>query len=395
MSTISCHILTNQYNTSYVASLLLTVNPSGHWRLDLSNKVQRSVMMQLIALNLSESKASKRARRGDTSQKGNYCNFRNEKLADEEVEVNIDFTKSLPWTGVLEFDYITTTRPPPEAEIISDEDFSTLMQDLDLSTRRRLSSKNSNLKLMELQLAVTKFCFSPERILNILACFSEDNKTQVGVIVCMFGRLVDLHNFDIILRHINGTAIQSVLNKIGVLNCLNPLKPCLDLRLNLKYVDNRILVHCYLQLSSAEGGDQLKQHPRSEVDIIALYAAMGRLISDPVDGALMFTYCEVGEREAPLDWKLRKDAIQLFLLGNPPRHPQLLKPIQWYKEIKNAGLLSLGPLDIQYANYRKEKALKTFKGQPKVMGKASAALKSAAATARMAVAVNRDPNATE
>lgn len=273
--------------------VLCSVNPSGRWRLDLGNKVQRSVMMQLIALNGSESKASKRAKRGDTSQKGNWCNFRNEKLAGVEVEVNIDYTKNLPWAGVLEFDYITTTRPLPDTEVISDDDFNTLLNDLELSPRRRLNSKKSNLKVLELQLAVTKYYFSVERVLKILNCFAEDTNMQVRVIVCMFSRIVELHNFDIIIRHVSAAAIQDVLSRIGVLNCLNPLKPCLDLRLKLKYVDNRILVHSYLQMSSAEGGDQLKQHPRSEVEIIALYASLGRLIGDSMEGTIMFTYCEV------------------------------------------------------------------------------------------------------
>jgi hypothetical protein len=317
-------------------------------------------MMQLIALNGSESKASKRAKRGDTSQKGNWCNFRNEKLAGVEVEVNVEYTKALPWSGVLEFDYITTTRPLPDAELISDDEFNLLLNNLELSPRRRLSNTKSNLKLLELQLAVTKYCFSPERILKIMNCFAEDANLQVKVIVCMFGRLVDLHNFEIIIRHVSAAAIQDVLSKIGVLNCLNPLKPCLDLRLKLKYMDNRVLVHSYLKMSSAEGGDQLKQHPRSEVDIIALYASLGRLIHDSVEGTLMFTYCEVGEREAALDWKLRKECIHNFLLGNHPRHPQMTKIVQWYKELKAAGVLTLGPLDIQYVDYQKQQALKNM-----------------------------------
>jgi hypothetical protein len=315
-------------------------------------------MMQLIALNASESKISKRAKRGDTSQKGNWCNFRNEKLTGVEVEINIDYTKNLPWSGVLEFDYITTSRMDPSTLVIGDDEFNILLGMLDLSPRRRLSSTRGNLKLQELQLAVTKYYFSPERILKIMNCFAEDTGTQVKVIVCMFGRLVDLHNFDVILRHVSSSAIQDVLNRIGVLNCLNPLKPCLDLRLKLKYTDNRILVHSYLQMSSAEGGDQLKQHPRSELDIIALYAQMGRLIGDTIEGTLMFTYCEVGEREASLDWKLRKDAIQRFLLGTQPRNSQMMKIVQMYKEIKAAGMLTLGPLDIQYADYKKETVLK-------------------------------------
>lgn len=65
----------------------------------------------------------------------------------------------------------------------------------------------------------------------------------------------------------------------------------------------------------------------------------------------------MGEREASLDWKLRKDCIHNFLLGNRPRHPQMTKVVQWYKELKSADLLTLGPLDIQYADYQKQQTI--------------------------------------
>ncbi len=45
------------------------INPTGHWRLDMANRVQRNVMQQLLALNVIESSASKESKRGDTSQK--------------------------------------------------------------------------------------------------------------------------------------------------------------------------------------------------------------------------------------------------------------------------------------------------------------------------------------
>lgn len=44
-------------------------NPTGHWTLSLSDKVQRAVMMQIMAINNSESEYSKSmSGRQDTSQ---------------------------------------------------------------------------------------------------------------------------------------------------------------------------------------------------------------------------------------------------------------------------------------------------------------------------------------
>jgi hypothetical protein len=46
------------------------INPTGHWRLDMSNRIQRHVMMQLVAHNGVEGKFSEtKSKRNDTSQK--------------------------------------------------------------------------------------------------------------------------------------------------------------------------------------------------------------------------------------------------------------------------------------------------------------------------------------
>ena len=52
------------------------INPTGHWRLDLGNRTQRAVFMQIIAHNAVESKFSElKSKRGDTSQRVSYSFF--------------------------------------------------------------------------------------------------------------------------------------------------------------------------------------------------------------------------------------------------------------------------------------------------------------------------------
>lgn len=49
------------------------LNPTGRWRLDLGHRQQRSVMIQIIAINNFESEFSKNhSRRADTSQKVSF-----------------------------------------------------------------------------------------------------------------------------------------------------------------------------------------------------------------------------------------------------------------------------------------------------------------------------------
>jgi len=94
-------------------------NPTGHWRLNLENRIQRIIMMKLIAINQVESEFSrKNSGRGDTSQEGNWFNFRNAKLVGlfktSEVLIDQAMCDKLPKNGIIEFDYVSTTRPGAE-----------------------------------------------------------------------------------------------------------------------------------------------------------------------------------------------------------------------------------------------------------------------------------------
>jgi hypothetical protein len=51
-------------------------NPTAHWSLNLDDKTQRAIMMQIIAINNFESEFSKNSSgRGDTSQQVRVCVF--------------------------------------------------------------------------------------------------------------------------------------------------------------------------------------------------------------------------------------------------------------------------------------------------------------------------------
>lgn len=104
------------------------LNPTSHWCLNLADKTERAIMMQLVAINNFESDYSKQSSgRGDTSQHGNWFNFRNEKFSGapsstastiagatvKDFFIDRDFVRNLPTSGTIEFDYVSTMRPNP------------------------------------------------------------------------------------------------------------------------------------------------------------------------------------------------------------------------------------------------------------------------------------------
>eukprot|EP01041_Mallomonas_annulata_P000200 gene200-359_t len=334
------------------------LNPTGHWRLDLGNRSQRNVMTQILALNSVESEFSEKySKRGDTSQKGNWYNFRNEcfRGGQNEITIDADFALNTPWNGVIEFDYVSTTRPISTSDVktITPMEFEVMLANLGLSTRKRLSKANNLMNFMGLQMAVVKYYFTTSDVMTVMDCFSPDDTTQVKVIVCMFSRIKNLEDMNIIMRHLSSAAVQDLVQRIGWLNIMNPFKPCNDFILSHKYIDNRILTVKLLDLSAAESGDQLKEQPRTEFLLVQLYASMGRITAEYSNKVLRVAYCDFGERQSPPNWNKRRELISSFLIGTAPICPDVFKTMLMYKELESVGALSVGPIDQQYYEYQK------------------------------------------
>jgi hypothetical protein len=452
-------------------------NPTGHWRLDLALPTSREVMNYFVALNNAESEFGKtKSGREDTSQKNNWFNFRNETydLQKDNFVFTKEFLSKLPNTGILEFDYVSTTRPqkyastrtrtprqisvsdmlsataaktrapndrssrrasltsdvgddfttfsgepfslsssvagslpgsiPQTARSIenagdatppghvtmatekpdkekhkfisskvyasfSEEEFDGFMNQLGLTEGIRIHSTDVLLKLAELQVAVTKFYLPATYAVRILDAFPEDDGTQSRVVVCFFSRVYDLYNFDIILRKLSRQACYLVFKCLGVMNIMNPLKPSFDYVLPMNQYESRHFIVLCLKMSYHDGGDNIKDDPKSELPLVNLYGwSDSRIRSENRDCTLRFRYCDVGERTNLVAWKERRDMVKYFLVGSQPQDPSMYKIQAMYKELEAQNVLRRGPIEIQYQAYakasrEKKKAGKSGKGE--------------------------------
>lgn len=57
---------------------------------------------------------------------------------------------------------------------------------------------------------------------------------------------------------------------------------------------SRTFVRLILDLAAAETGDNLKESPSSQLTLVDLYGAIGRLQDEASDLTVVFTYVEVG-----------------------------------------------------------------------------------------------------
>jgi Ran GTPase-activating protein (RanGAP) involved in mRNA processing and transport len=144
-------------------------NPTGHWHLDMSVKGQREVAISLASINIMEMLEGKRSSgRHDTSQHQNWTNFRNETF-DHQVKpfehrrstsvclpltaqcqqpIVLDdlFFDTLPRRGHLDFDYVSTTRPPVDAEAIENSQIPELLKSIGIDSHfgHRSNNKGTN-----------------------------------------------------------------------------------------------------------------------------------------------------------------------------------------------------------------------------------------------------------
>ena len=95
-------------------------NPTGHYKLSLSTRLERLVALRCIETNGSERYLSIVANAPDCSQHGNRQNIRNGVYNGEAFVYQGDW--ELPESGVLEFDYVSTHHPPADCRTMSDQE---------------------------------------------------------------------------------------------------------------------------------------------------------------------------------------------------------------------------------------------------------------------------------
>lgn len=115
-------------------------NPTGHYKLQLHQPLQRIIMSKLVEISIDQRLARRHDDDGDgkpdvvnTSQKGDWDNWRNERIDyyDGEGMQEYDFDEKRPWDlpkdGLIECDYVSTDvqfrleNVPPIADELVDE----------------------------------------------------------------------------------------------------------------------------------------------------------------------------------------------------------------------------------------------------------------------------------
>ena len=250
--------------------------------------------------------------------------------------------------NVLRADSRLSGSKHPQAMLITNTELRELLTLIGLSTRERCIPPDTLFALAYLQLASAKYFFHARNVCTVLECFSRDPVTQARVVVVLFSRLWDLHNFDIILKSLSTLAQRETVLRLGYLNILNPLKPAQDYYIDMRYLDSRkALVFC-LETGPSEGGDQLRADSASDLTLTDMFSSINRVLKNCLDARVMYSYGEVGERTPHVSWNLRTASMRKFLVGTNPWPKGMQRLIFQYNKLVKEGMLGMGPIEQQY-----------------------------------------------
>lgn len=82
---------------------------------------------------------------------------------------------------------------------------------------------------------------------------------RTELVVSLFSCVVDLYNFEIVMRALNPYECATVICRIGYLHIFNPMKPEGSYEFDLSRREERLIVKMLAQLATAEPGDNLPE----------------------------------------------------------------------------------------------------------------------------------------
>ncbi|OQS00085.1 hypothetical protein THRCLA_06243 [Thraustotheca clavata] len=223
-------------------------NPTGFYRLNMSNFVDRRIILKLIQANVADRKFRAQHKLPDVSQHGNNSGFRNARYNHKPISLDASWT--VPRLGVIEFDFVVTRRPPAGAIAITDSAFEQFFKEF---------KAIPDMKLVGLRAISNLYFFTARHAQRLMEYFSPYEKidntlVRLEVFVILLGRIVDEVNFNDALSILDNASRKKLLEQVGIVQVFNPLSPSGKYELNLAEHDQRYIACLLLQLARAEEG---------------------------------------------------------------------------------------------------------------------------------------------
>eukprot|EP00930_Biecheleria_cincta_P027783 TRINITY_DN19443_c0_g1_i2.p1 TRINITY_DN19443_c0_g1~~TRINITY_DN19443_c0_g1_i2.p1 ORF type:complete len:1521 (-),score=320.87 TRINITY_DN19443_c0_g1_i2:83-4645(-) len=236
-------------------------NPTGRYHLDMSNSVDYHVADMIIIIDDWEHRVRLTQGQPDVSQLGDGSHARNVLYSDHVLPCTL--TEWIPPEyDSLQLDYSSTTRPPVDAEPISDSAFEEIMTALLEFNYAQPADRLQAIRWVSDHLFLS--CLQLRQLLGLF----QNAADRGDCFVLLYNRLADIENQKIVrVRFDNAVEADNILQRLGYAATLPFLQPeqC-HFKLKMANFDERLAASLVLKLAVKETLTNLKNSRFTHAD---------------------------------------------------------------------------------------------------------------------------------
>lgn len=220
-------------------------NPTGHYKLKLSNKQEREVALTLLMFNHKYKLLVSQGDVTDRSKMGNQSWFRNEKLSGVSFVYTEEFT--LPNHGTFECDFIYLINTPHQGDETSQEK-QDMVKDILLSFENDTDSQISAFRVL------SEYMVLSSTQLGSFVDLIDNPMWKSEWYLTGIGRIYDIRNYDFVKKHWKyPETSREIYNRFGIYNLFSPYKCTGSYRLDLEVYEEKTVWKMLLELAKVEG----------------------------------------------------------------------------------------------------------------------------------------------
>lgn len=224
-------------------------NPTGHYKLDLSNRPDFAVAQRLLLLDRWETVVNKRYNRVDISARGNLSHVRNELIGGRPLMATVASVAewSLPEQGEFELDYVTSARPAASSKPLTDKLWERLMVNMYESD----CAPKDKLKVLR---SISHFFFISAKHMRQMMGYFDNPLHREEAFVMFYCRISDMQNIKMCCaRFGKEEEVASLRRRLGNAFFFPFLQPeNATFELNLSYNDQRLCGNMIVALGIRE-----------------------------------------------------------------------------------------------------------------------------------------------
>lgn len=224
-------------------------NPTGHYNLKLHITSEFAVAQRLLLLDRWECVVNKRHGRCDVSSRANRSHVRNELHGGKQLSLTTGSVAewSLPEADAFELDYVTSARPPVEAQALTDGLWKQLM----VSMYKSECSAEDKMKVLR---SISHNIFITSKHMREMMGYFDKSEQRQEAFVMFFSRITDMHNLKLCsVRFGEDEEVYNLRYRLGQAVFFPYFQPeNAKFELDLTFHDHRLCVNMLVGLAARE-----------------------------------------------------------------------------------------------------------------------------------------------